>query len=61
MHNHALHMPYSRKALEDLAVALRIDSAYLWVDPACGSFSVKDAPTLAVQPTEVTVTNDQEQ
>lgn len=35
------HMPYSRKGLEDLAVALGVNSGYLWVDPTYNRLEIK--------------------
>ena len=35
------HLPYSKKGLEDLAVALGIDSAYLWVNPQSQRLDIK--------------------
>lgn len=35
-------LPYSKKGLEDLAAALRIDSAYLWVNPVNSRLEVID-------------------
>lgn len=38
-------LPYSKKGLEDLAAALRIDSAYLWVNPVNTRLEVIDRGT----------------
>jgi hypothetical protein len=35
------HMPYSRKGLEELAAALGVHSAYLWVNPATDRIDIK--------------------
>lgn len=35
------HLPYSRKGLEDLAVALGVNSAFLWVSPDAGALEVR--------------------
>ncbi len=37
-------LPYSKKRLEDLAAALRIDSAFLWINPSTNAFSLKEYP-----------------
>jgi hypothetical protein len=35
------YMPYSRKGLEDLAAALGVNSAYLWVNPSTNRLDIK--------------------
>jgi len=42
-------LPYSKKRLEDLASALRIDSAYLWINPSTNAFGLKELPQRAGQ------------
>jgi hypothetical protein len=37
------NLPYRQKALEDLAAALNINSAYLWVSPTTSAFGIKEA------------------
>jgi hypothetical protein len=36
------NLPYRQKALEDLAAALNINSAYLWVSPTTNALSLKE-------------------
>lgn len=40
--NGASRMPYSREALERLAVALRIDSAAIWFNPVTSRVDIKE-------------------
>lgn len=35
-------VPYSRKALENLAVALRVDSAAIWFNPTTNRVDLKE-------------------
>jgi hypothetical protein len=35
-------VPYSRKALENLAVALRVDSAAIWFNPTTSRVDLKE-------------------
>lgn len=44
------HIPYSRKGLEDLAAALGVNSAYLWVSPSTHRLDVKQ-PDQVIPPT----------
>jgi hypothetical protein len=37
----AQRVPYSRKALENLAVALRVDSAAIWFNPTTSRVDLK--------------------
>lgn len=36
------HLPYRQKGLENLAVALGRNSAYLWINPATNALSLKE-------------------
>ncbi len=36
------HVPYSRRGLENLAAALNINTAYLWVNPGRGSLELRE-------------------
>lgn len=47
---HTAHnLPYSRKGLEDLATALGVNSAYLWVSPTNGRLDIKSVAPESVQ------------
>ena len=35
------HLPYTKKALEDLAAAMNINTALLWVDPVTNQLNLK--------------------
>ncbi|MFZ1721669.1 MAG: hypothetical protein WAU07_04140 [Microgenomates group bacterium] len=37
----AASLPYSKKSLEALANTLKLHSAFIWVDPATNSISLK--------------------
>lgn len=43
------HLPYTKKGLEDLAAAMGINTAYLWVSPVSQRLELKDAAVPALQ------------
>lgn len=48
------HVPYSRRGLENLAAALNINTAYLWVSPSRGSLELREVDehaSVTVEPT----------
>lgn len=51
--NRNSHVPYSRRALENLSVALGVNSAYLWIDPARQSLGLKKLTDDAVASPEL--------
>lgn len=36
------HVPYSKEGLERLALALNVNTSYLWVSPVNSTFSLRD-------------------
>lgn len=54
------HIPYSRKGLEDLATALGVNSAYLWVSPNTHRLDIKQ-PNQPVPPTKSVVELEEEE
>jgi hypothetical protein len=47
------HLPYSRRGLENLAAALGVDSAYLWVNPQTQRLDIKAIGCTSAQTTSV--------
>lgn len=45
------HLPYSRKGLEDLAAAMGVNSAYLWVNPTGSCLDVRQVKPIQNQTT----------
>jgi len=53
-------LPYTKKRLEDLAVAMGVNSAYLWVSPVTNSLSLSEIAAHKVDFSSVDEGEDEE-